>query len=82
MRSSGNEKNRKKTTQVLVLLEPEEVSHAARRAKPNYFDLVLGHDAAAVAKANAELQRLDDPAASREAHLSTRGALTPKHCSD
>ena len=40
------------------------------------------HDAAAVAKANAELQRLDDPAASREAHLSTRGALTPKHCSD
>ena len=44
-------KKQEKTTQVLVLLEPEEVSHAARRAKPNYFDLVLGHDAAAVAAA-------------------------------
>ena len=45
------EKNRKKTTQVLVLLEPEEVSHAARRAEPDCFDLVLGHDTAAVAAA-------------------------------
>ena len=43
--------NKATKTQVLVLLEPEEVSHAARRAKPNYFDLVLGHDAAAVAAA-------------------------------
>ena len=38
-------------TQVLVLLEPEEVSHAARRAEPDCFDLVLGHDTAAVAAA-------------------------------
>ena len=45
------EKNRKKTTQVLVMLEPEEVSHAARRAAKNHFDLVLGHDATAVAAA-------------------------------
>ena len=47
-------KKQEKTTQVLVLLEPEEVSHAARRAKPNYFDLVLGHDAAAVAAARGK----------------------------
>ena len=50
-RRERHEKKQEKTTQVLVLLEPEEVSHAARRAKPNYFDLVLGHDAAAVAAA-------------------------------
>ena len=47
-------KKQEKTTQVLVLLEPEEVSRAARRAKPNYFDLVLGHDAAAVAAARGK----------------------------
>ena len=41
-------------TQVLVLLEPEEVSHAARRAEPVCFDLVLGHDAAAVAAARGK----------------------------
>ena len=41
-------------TQVLVLLEPEEVSKAAQRAKPNDFDLVLGHDAAAVAAARGK----------------------------
>ena len=53
-RRERHEKNRKKNTQVLVLLEPEEVSHAAQRAKPNYFDLVLGHDAAAVAAARGK----------------------------
>ena len=44
-------KKQEKTTQVLVLLEPEEVSHAAQRAAAKCFDLVLGHDAAAVAAA-------------------------------
>ena len=39
------------STQVLVLLEPEEVSRAAQRTKAGDFDLVLGHDAAAVAAA-------------------------------
>ena len=39
---------------LLVLLEPEEVSKAAQRAKPNDFDLVLGHDAAAVAAARGK----------------------------
>ena len=47
-------KKQEKKTQVLVLLEPEEVSHAAQRAKPNCFDLVLGHDAAAVAAARGK----------------------------
>jgi len=44
-------KKQGKNTQVLVLLEPEEVSHAAQRAEAKSFDLVLGHDAAAVAAA-------------------------------
>ena len=43
-----------RTTQVLVLLEPEEVSRAAQRAAKNHFDLVLGHDAAAVAAARGK----------------------------
>ena len=40
------------------------------------------HDAAAVAKANEQLLRLEDPTSSRDAHLSERGLLAPKHCSD
>ena len=47
-------KKQEKTTQVLVLLEPEEVSRAAQRAEAKRFDLVLGHDAAAVAAARGK----------------------------
>ena len=47
-------KKQEKTTQVLVLLEPEEVSRAAQKAPPHNFDLVLGHDAAAVAAARGK----------------------------
>ena len=37
-----------------MLLEPEEVSHAAQRAEAKRFDLVLGHDAATVAAARGK----------------------------
>ncbi len=53
-RVDGVEGGPRLNTQVLVLLEPEEVSRAAQRAKAGCFDLVLGHDAAAVAAARGK----------------------------
>ena len=60
--------DKKKKTQVLVLLEPEEVSRAARRAEPGCFDLVLGHDAAAVAAARGRAS----------AHFAHGGTWVPR----
>ena len=61
-------KKQEKTTQVLVLLEPEEVSHAAQRTKEGDFDLVLGHDASAVAAARGRAS----------AHFAHGGTWVPR----
>ncbi len=67
-RRERHEKKQEKTTQVLVLLEPEEVSHAAQRAEAKSFDLVLGHDAAAVAAARGRAS----------AHFAHGGTWVPR----
>ena len=67
-RSRKNTGGTKKTTQVLVLLEPEEVSHAAQRTKEGDFDLVLGHDASAVAAARGRAS----------AHFAHGGTWVPR----
>ena len=60
--------DKKNKTQVLVLLEPEEVSHAAQRAEKDSFDLVLGHDAAALAAARGRAS----------AHFAHGGTWVPR----
>ena len=51
-----------------MLLEPEEVSHAAQRTKEGDFDLVLGHDASAVAAARGRAS----------AHFAHGGTWVPR----